>query len=117
MARKGGAPENLKPFKKGKDPRRNTEGRPKKLPDLDILLANVLGEEKNGMTAAEAILKKLRQEAAKGNLRAAEILLNRAYGMPKQRTEVSGPEGGPVETVIRFVDDSKDDHYFDQGEI
>lgn len=96
----------------------NGGGRPKKLPALDSLLADVLGEEKDGMTAAEAILKKLRQEAAKGNLRAAEILLNRAYGMPKQRTEVTGAEGGPVETVIRFVDDSKDEAYFEhQSEI
>lgn len=76
-------------------------------------MAEVMGEEKDGMTAAEAILKKLRQEAAKGNLRAAEILLNRAYGMPKQRTEVTGADGGAVETVIRFVDDSKDEQYFD----
>lgn len=96
----------------------NGGGRPKKLPALDNLLADVLGEEKDGMTAAEAILKKLRQEATKGNLRAAEILLNRAYGMPKQKTELSGPEGGAVETVIRFVDDSQDEKYFEnQGKI
>jgi len=88
-------------------------GRPRKLPELDKLLADVLGEEKDGMTAAEAILKSLRAQAAKGNLRAAEILLNRAYGMPRQRLEHSGPDGAPVETIIRFVDDSKDDQYFD----
>ena len=105
-----------KPFKKGQSG--NPKGRPRKLPELDALLADVLGEEKDGMTAAEAILKKLRQEATKGNLRAAEILLNRAYGMPKQKTELSGPEGGAVETVIRFVDDSQDEKYFEnQGKI
>lgn len=103
--------KDARPFQKGQSG--NPKGRPRKLPELDTLLADVLGEEKDGMSAAEAILKKLRQEAAKGNLRAAEILLNRAYGMPKQRTEVTGAEGGPVETVIRFVDDSEDEAYFE----
>lgn len=110
-------PENIEPHKFKKGQSGNPKGRPKKLPELEKLLADVLGEEKDGMTAAEAILKKLRQEAAKGNLRAAEILLNRAYGMPKQRTELTGADGGPVETIIRFVDDTNDDDYFNQGEI
>jgi hypothetical protein len=35
-------------------------GRPPKLPQLDVLLDAVLGEEKDGITAAEAILKALR---------------------------------------------------------
>lgn len=76
-------------------------GRPKKLPELDKLLADVLGEEKDGITAAEAILKKLRQMAASGNLRAAEILLDRGYGKPKQRTEL---EAEITQTTVRFVD-------------
>lgn len=76
---------NNKPFKKGQSG--NPNGRPKKLPELDKLLADVLGEEKDGVTAAEAILKKLRQMAAAGNLRAAEILLDRGYGKPKQMIE------------------------------
>lgn len=63
-------------------------GRPKKLPELDKLLADVLGEEKDGVTAAEVILKKLRQMAANGNLRAAEILLDRGYGKPKQAVDL-----------------------------
>lgn len=66
----------------------NGGGRPRKLPELDKLLADVLGEEKDGVTAAEAILKKLRQIATAGsgsaNLRAAEILLDRGYGKAKQ---------------------------------
>jgi hypothetical protein len=69
-------------FKKGQSG--NPNGRPKKLPELDKLLADVLGEEKDGLTAAEAILKKLRQMATTGNLRAAEILLDRGYGKPRQ---------------------------------
>lgn len=78
---------NNKPFPKGVSG--NPAGRPKKLPELDKLLADVLGEEKDGITAAEAILKKLRQMAAQGNLRAAEILLDRGYGKPKQSTDLT----------------------------
>lgn len=59
-------------------------GRPKKIPDLHILLANVLGDEKDGKTAAEAILMALRAKATKGDVRAAELLLDRAYGKAKQ---------------------------------
>jgi hypothetical protein len=73
---------NNKPFKKGESG--NPNGRPKKLPELDKLLADVLGEEKDGITAGEVILKALRAKAAKGDVRAAEVLLDRAYGKAKQ---------------------------------
>jgi hypothetical protein len=79
--------ENLKPFKKGESG--NPNGRPKKLPELDKLLADVLGEEKDGITAGEVILKALRAKAAKGDVRAAEVLLDRAYGKSKQTMDVS----------------------------
>jgi len=67
----------------------NPKGRPKKLPELDKLLADVLGEEKDGVTAAEVILKALRAKAAKGDIRAAEVLLDRAWGKAKQSTDVT----------------------------
>jgi hypothetical protein len=65
----------------------NPNGRPRKLPELDKLLADVLGEEKDGITAGEVILKAIRAKAAKGDVRAAELLLDRAYGKPKQSIE------------------------------
>ena len=86
--------KNLRPAKKGEV--RNPNGRPKKLPDLDILMAEVLGEEKDGKTAAQAILAALRAKAAKGDIRAAEVLLNRGYGLPKQKIEHSGDVTAPV---------------------
>jgi len=64
-------------------------GRPPKLPELDKLLADVLGEEKDGVTAAEAILKALRAKAAKGDIRAAEVLLDRGYGKAKQQVDMN----------------------------
>lgn len=93
-----GGYKNIKPedgaktrFKKGQSG--NLAGKPPKLPDLNILLADVLGEEKNGITAAQQILNALRVKANKGDIRAAEVLLNRGYGLPKQSMEVSGNLG------------------------
>lgn len=63
-------------------------GRPKLLP-IDEMLAEVLGEEKEGVTAVKAILMKLRSMAASGNLKASEMLLDRAYGKPKQMTDIT----------------------------
>ena len=65
----------------------NKEGRPKKLPELDKLLIDVLSDEKDGVTAAEAILRALRAKAAKGDVRAIELLLNRAYGKQIEKFE------------------------------
>jgi hypothetical protein len=78
-------------------------GRKPKLPDLDILMAEVLGEEKDGKTAAQAILAALRAKAAKGDIRAAEVLLNRGWGLPKQRVE----NENIGETTIRILRDSQ----------
>jgi hypothetical protein len=80
-------PENIEKHKFKKGETGNPNGRPKKLPQLDLLLDSVLGEEKDGISAAEAILKALRMKASKGDVRAAEVLLDRAYGKPKQSIE------------------------------
>ena len=89
---------NNKPFEKGQTG--NPNGRPRKIPAIDTILANVLGEERdiNGETisAAEAVLKSLLKQAMKGNVQAAKLLLERGYGLPKQTIEHSG-EIGPVE--------------------
>ena len=79
--------ENLVPFPKGVSG--NPKGAHKKLPELNILLAEVLGEKKDGVNAARAILIALRAKATKGDIRAAELLLNRAYGMATQKNEVT----------------------------
>jgi len=75
-----------KPFVKD-DPRINKAGRPLKLPDLDRLLVEVLGEEVNGKQALKLMLIALRKKANAGDVRANELLLDRAYG--KLRTDVS----------------------------
>jgi hypothetical protein len=94
---KGVPPEHSK-FKKGESG--NPNGRPRKLPALDKLMADVLGEEKDGITAGEAILKALRAKATKGDVRAAEVLLDRAYGKPKQTTDTNITSTEPL-VIIR----------------
>jgi hypothetical protein len=84
----------------------NPNGRPRKLPELDKLLADVMGEEKDGLTAAEAILKALRAKATKGDIRAAEVLLDRAYGKAKQTIDNNLNVSQPL--VITLTE-SKDD--------
>jgi len=97
---------NLKkgvPFKKGSSG--NPAGRPKKIPEIEKLLANVLGEEKNGMTAAEAILRSLIIKAVKGDVRAAEVLLARGYGLPKQNINIDN------EVTVVFTRDNASTKY------
>lgn len=81
-------------FKKGNQASKG-KGRPKKLPNLEQLLAEVLGEEfeigvgknKEVRTALEIILKAQRHKASKGDTKAAQLLLERAYGKSKQFIE------------------------------
>mgnify|MGYP003621004750 CR=1 FL=1 len=87
------------PFKKGQSG--NPKGRVPKIPELDKLLAEVLGEEKDGIEAAKAILMALRAKATKGDVRAAEVLLDRAYGKAKQVTEEVGNGGNITLNILR----------------
>ncbi len=89
-------PQNVEPYKWKKGQSGNPKGQPRKLPELRDLLANVLGDEKDGKSAAEAILMALRAKATKGDVRAAELLLDRAYGKAAMNIEIEGN----VNTVI-----------------
>jgi hypothetical protein len=99
---KGIPPEHTK-FKKGESG--NPKGRPPKLPELHVLLANVLGkEDKDGLTAAEEILNALHARAKKGDTKAAELLLDRAYGKPKQTNETTLKTTEPL-VIIKTKED------------
>jgi hypothetical protein len=98
--------ENLKPFPKGNNA--NPNGRPKKLPALDLIMANVLGAEKDGISAGEAIVMKLREQALKGDIKAAQILLDRGWGKPKQNIDITTQgEKVTVPTIIFTKDADK----------
>jgi hypothetical protein len=80
-------PQNLRPaWKKGQTG--NAKGRPK-LPDIREALAKVLADEKDGVTALEATLRALRAKAIRGDVRAAEALLDRAFGKAAQTVDVT----------------------------
>jgi len=82
-------PENVIPHKWKKGQSGNPAGRPK-LPNLQEILAKVLGDEKDEKSAAEAILAAMRSKAIRGDVRAAELLLDRAYGKAKLDIELEG---------------------------
>jgi hypothetical protein len=77
-----------KPFKKN-DERINRKGRPPKLPELDELMKEVLGEEIKGKVAMKLILLALRKKAMKGDVRATELLTDRGYGKVKKEYDVN----------------------------
>lgn len=89
MANPKGNPQNLKPFPKGVSG--NPKGAKKKLPALDKLMAEVLGsiDDDGAKSEAKAILTALVNKAKKGDTRAAEILLDRGYGKPKEKLEIT----------------------------
>jgi hypothetical protein len=80
--KKGGNPQNLKPFVKGEDPRRNMNGAPK-LPELELLIAE-------GVSQSDLLLivKTMAERAMKGDTRAADFIFDRGYGKAKQSTEL-----------------------------
>lgn len=89
-----GKPPKDKQFKPGQSG--NPAGRPKKLPQLDKLLADVLGSIDADNSPAQKILEALAKKAEKGDTRAAEIILDRAYGKAKQSIQV---EVDPIKTL------------------
>jgi hypothetical protein len=104
-------PENVKgkAWKKGQSG--NPNGRPKKLPQIEKLLAEVLGEKAdNGPSGIKQILTALKRKAAKGDTRAAELILDRAYGKAKQKVEVDIPN------EVKFVIRSKKPRSNDQAD-
>lgn len=82
-------------------------GRPKKLPSLEKVMASILG----GMTDDETksgvheIMEALKAQAKRGNVRAAEMLMDRGYGKQKQSLDVT-TDGKEIETrapVINII--------------
>lgn len=95
-------------FKKGQSG--NPNGRPK-LPDISEALAKILADEKDGRTALEQTLIALRAKAVRGDIRAAEALLDRAFGKPKQSVDhtTGGDKLPPSAIRVELVTPSQDD--------
>lgn len=77
-------PQNLKPFVKGHDPRRNVGGRPKAVLS-HALLATMSDAD------AEDILKVVVAAAKKGDLQAVQMLWDRSEGKAIARQESGNP--------------------------
>ena len=88
--------QNLKPFKKGHDERRNTKGAYKIMEQREAL-EQALEPTEDGIDGAVKIFKGLRKAAEKGDAAAAKIILERLYGPVKQSHEITGADGGPVQ--------------------
>ena len=107
--------QNLKPFKKGNDPRRNVEGRPRKfvttlaqqgysksevIETINAMMSMTMDElksiwdDKDSTVLEKTIANAIKRSIEKGSLYTIESLLNRVHGLPKQETQ----------TDIRIVD-------------
>lgn len=121
MPRKGGTPANLKPFKPGKDKRRNMNGAPKGTTISSYLkkllegTINLLDEKGNKiqLTRAEAIALKLLSKALsksatdQAQLKAIEQILDRTEGKSKQNFGFTNEDGEDVPLTQIVVKDSE----------
>lgn len=88
-------------FKKG-DPRINRKGAPKKEWTMAGLLKQALEEQdETGVPYKVAINRKLTQLAKRGDIAAIKEINNRIDGMPTQKTELTGENGGNI--GLKFV--------------
>jgi len=91
-------PENIVKHKFKKGQSGNPKGRPK-LPDLKGAIAKIMSED-NGL---DSILKALLLKAKKGDVRAAQELLDRGYGKAMQTIQQENTHKLP-ESYDSFID-------------
>lgn len=88
-------------FKKGHP---GGPGRPK-LPDLKEAMARALGEQaKDGTTALDQIIEAMRRKAAQGDVKAAELLLARGFGKPRESVDITSGGEKIAAPPIMWVD-------------
>jgi hypothetical protein len=105
--------ENLKPFKKGIDARRNTKGAPRKYISLlkekgykqseandciQVLLSMTIEElgkvwaDPKATALEKLIISAMRKDMQRGSLYCLETLLSRVYGKPRETVDVQSEE-------------------------
>jgi len=97
--------QNLKPFRPGQCG--NPKGRPKKLPELEKICAKVLGAKsgESKISAMEQIIKGLVKVAKKGDTRAAQLVMDRAYGKVKESLKIDSDNKHTFEVNVNFKKD------------
>lgn len=87
--------ENLKPFKKGDDPRRSKKGKGKQILTkiLDEMSEEL--EENSSFTHKEIIAKKLIDLAKKGDIRAIQLFIERTEGKEVSKIEIKDTSENP----------------------
>lgn len=97
-----GNTKTLKPFQSGPDPRRNTKGRPKGSRNVRTVLMEMLKEKIrfNGkMTRKDVVIvRQLVRKAAKGNLKAADMVMDRVDGKPENHDTEKREHGYVVQS-------------------
>lgn len=58
-------------------------------------------------SGAEETARAVVAKAKKGDLRAAQMVLEYAIGKPTDRVELSGPDGGPIELAATMTDEER----------
>ena len=113
---------NLKPFKKGYDPRREGNGRPRKwvttLTDqgykaseiadtIQVLMSMTMDELKSvyqddkSTVLEKTIANAIRRSIEKGTLYSMDLLWNRVYGKPKEQVDVNASGGLQIQVVYK----------------
>lgn len=98
--------DNLVPFAKGHDPRRNTDGRPPGIPNAKTLIKKWLEIEERIRNPITGQLENLSQydliilaqlsKARHKDTAAFNALIDRLEGKPVQSTEITGKDGMPI---------------------
>ena len=101
------AKEDLIPFKKGDDPRRNTTGKNKGAFSLINLLKHKIQECPEGQdkkTYADLIIRRMLSESIKkGDIQHIKTIFAYLEGMPKQNVDVTSGEE-PIKFIITKAD-------------
>jgi hypothetical protein len=107
MANNPNVVKNLKPFKKGKDPRRSAGGTPNPIvTDIKNYIRAKLSEpaaEKADYSRLDAITAKMLSLAYGGNMKAIELAMAYGYGKPIQALELTGKDDNAI--TIKVVRD------------
>jgi hypothetical protein len=82
---------NLKPYQKGTSG--NLKGRPKTQDIREAIIETLEAPDKDFANILKAIINSLVLSALNGNIRAAELLFNYAYGKPKENENSDRSEG------------------------